>query len=157
MVKLIIVILIVVGIILSAPFAYREYTVWDASNPADDDSRVNELFLAFTPKVNVVDVSASVDANLGTPLIDIRSIEEYDLGHIPGAVLIPEQELYKEFSNKFPEKNTKIFVYGRNNQQSAVATRLLRNMGYVSFYLINGFSGWQKNGYKVDKTNSMYF
>jgi len=157
MIKLIIICLIVVGLVLSAPFAYQEYTIWDATNPEDDDSRFNELLLAFTPKINALDVSASLDANLGVPVIDTRSVEEYDAGHIPGAILIPEPRLYEEFPKKYPEKNIRVFVYGSNDQQSAAASRLLRNMGYVSLYIIDGLRGWQKVGLKTEKTNSMYF
>ena len=147
----------IAGLAFASPFAYGQYTIWDADDPWDDDSILNALFLSVTPKVSIGDVRNSLDFNLGVPIADVRSKEEYDQEHIPGSVLIPGPRILTDFPKAFPEKNIKIYIYASNNQSAGVAVRLLRNMGYSAYYIINGLSAWQRAGFQTEKTHSLYF
>lgn len=157
MIKFLIIVVTIVGLIVYSPYAYRDYTIWDASNPEDDTSTINQVLNSFTTKTTIYDVSQSVDFNLGTPIVDVRSEEEYDKGHIPGSVSVPEPELYEEFPKKFSDINIKVFVYGENEYQAGVATRLLRSMGYTAYSMPEGISGWEKAGLQIQRRNTMYF
>lgn len=157
MFKFILVVAFVVAIFLLATWGYGKYVIWDAQNPNDDASALNKILTSLTPTVRVGDIQSSLNFNEGHFIIDIRSEEEYDAGHIPGAIWIPEGKLYSHASEKIHQSNNKVFVYGNTSESGAVSARLLRHMGYTAFYLQEGMGAWQKAGFKTEKLNSMYF
>lgn len=157
MIKFIILVVIVVGLVLLAPIAYRQYTISDAANPNDDESSVNDILLSMTPKILVTEVRQERDFNVTVPIVDTRKPDDYDIKHIAGAVSIPQEKLREEYPKKFPEKNSKVYVYGYDDNKAAIATRLLLDMGYSAFYIDNGLKDWENAGFGTEKTNSMYF
>lgn len=74
-------------------------------------------------------------------LLDVRSIEEYQEGHIPHAHLIPLPELAKRLV-ELP-KNQSIFVYCRSGQRANQAKKLLCSSGFTSVYNIGGVVQWK--------------
>jgi|WetSurMetagenome_2_1015567.scaffolds.fasta_scaffold214784_2 phage shock protein E len=75
-------------------------------------------------------------------LLDVRTSEEYAEGHIPGAVLLPYDELAAKF--KEPDKGRPIVVYCRTGRRSAIAADTLRDMGYVNVSDFGGYSNWKR-------------
>ncbi|MCL7414553.1 MAG: rhodanese-like domain-containing protein [ANME-2 cluster archaeon] len=83
-------------------------------------------------------------------LLDVRTQEEYDAGHIEGAVLIPYDELpdrLDEVPNDLP-----ILVYCRTARRSAIASTTLTDNGYPDVYnMLGGIVDWEKKGYPIEK------
>jgi phage shock protein E len=75
-------------------------------------------------------------------LLDVRTAEEYAEGHIPGAVLIPYDELAVNF--KEPDKGRPIVVYCRSGRRSAIAADTLKHMGYVNVSDFGGYTNWKR-------------
>jgi rhodanese-related sulfurtransferase len=70
------------------------------------------------------------ELDAGALLIDVRTQEEFDTGHIKNAVLFPLQDIDQ---GKLPteDKTTKLYVYCRSGNRSAQATRIFEKAGYV--------------------------
>lgn len=75
-------------------------------------------------------------------ILDVRSEAEYEQGHIPGALLLPLDQLEDEIANCFPNKETRIYVYCRSGVRSKIAARLLDQMGYQQIYEFGGILDW---------------
>lgn len=85
-------------------------------------------------------------------LIDVRTPEEFAQGRIPGAVLVPLQELEAKIIKAVPDKNTYFIVYCRSGRRSTVAANTLKKMGYTNFRNYKGsFNEWVKKGNMVEK------
>lgn len=72
--------------------------------------------------------------NDGATVIDIRSPQEFNEGHINGAINIPDYEIRKSISKYIPRKNQQIVVYCGTGIRSKNAQRALQRMGYNNVY-----------------------
>ena len=70
----------------------------------------------------------------GAILIDIRSPQEYNEGHLEGAIVLPEYEIYSKAKKILPNKNQTIIVYCGNGIRSKKSQRIMRRMGYTKVY-----------------------
>jgi rhodanese-related sulfurtransferase len=77
-------------------------------------------------------------------LLDVRTPEEFQRGHIQGATLIPVQVLDEEVSKLQGEKNKRVIVYCQTGNRSVKASRILVDHGYTPLNLKGGFIAWQK-------------
>lgn len=140
--------IILAAVLIGISFGYKQFAIWDASNPHDDESAINKRLLPLTPTVS--DQEALNAKSQGIPIIDVRSEEEYASGHITGAILIPEQTLYETIPKMFPIKSQRIYLYCHSGHRGAVSTRLLRVMGYTNaFNIKNGLEGWESFNYPL--------
>ena len=73
----------------------------------------------------------------GAVLIDVRSPQEYNEGHLPGAINIPEYEI-RRIKNEVPKLNQQIIVYCQYGGRSRDAYNMLRKMGYTNIYSLKG-------------------
>ncbi len=80
-------------------------------------------------------------------LIDVRTPQEYNSGHIAGAINIPLQELSARQS-EIPQ-DTPLVLYCRSGNRSAQAANLLERNGYSSIYDMGGTIQWTGAGYPL--------
>ena len=73
-------------------------------------------------------------------LLDVRTAEEYAAGFIPGAVLLPYDEIQAKF--KEPDKGRPIVVYCRSGRRSAIARAALLAMGYTNVSDFGAYTKW---------------
>lgn len=78
----------------------------------------------------------------GVTVVDVRTAEEYEQGHIEGAVLIPNETIGQENIDKLPKKDAVILVYCRSGRRSADAASKLVGLGYSKVYDFGGISDW---------------
>ena len=69
----------------------------------------------------------------GAILIDVRSKQEFNFGHIHGAINIPVEQLGNKL-NKIKNKNKAIITYCASGMRSASAKRFLRSIGFAEVY-----------------------
>ena len=81
-------------------------------------------------QISGVEAKALMDSESGYIIIDARTQSEYDEGHIPGAILIPEYEIADRAENELPDKNQLILVYCRSGRRSKIAAEELVKLGY---------------------------
>lgn len=80
--------------------------------------------------------------NPDTIVLDVRSPQEYNEGHITGAINIPEYELNSKIKNIASNINSKIIVYCLSGNRSKKAIKTLKKIGYHNLYnLENGIEG----------------
>lgn len=70
----------------------------------------------------------------GAILVDVRSPQEYEEGHLENSILIPEYEIRSNILNMLPNKNQMIIVYCSSGIRSKKAQRILWQMGYTNVY-----------------------
>ena len=75
-------------------------------------------------------------------LLDARSEEEFSEGHIPGAIVIPHDEIEERAESKTPEKDIPVFVYCRSGRRSKIAAEALVALGYSEVYEFGGIIDW---------------
>ena len=76
-------------------------------------------------------------------ILDVREQDEYDSGHIPGAVLLPVGTIDEEIAAEIiPEKNSAVLVYCRSGNRSKTASSALAELGYTNIYEFGGINTW---------------
>src|SRR5215208_1174600 len=88
-------------------------------------------------------------ARSDTPaFLDVRERDEWEEGHIPGAVWIPRGNLESRVEQSLPDREQPVIVYCAGGSRSAFATRTLQDLGYTSVVnLAGGFTDWKRNGF----------
>jgi molybdopterin/thiamine biosynthesis adenylyltransferase/rhodanese-related sulfurtransferase len=80
-------------------------------------------------------------------LVDVRERDEWEEGHIPGAVHIPRGNLESRIEQAVPERDRPIVLYCAGGSRSAFAAKSLAEMGYTDVVsLAGGFTDWKRNG-----------
>lgn len=76
-------------------------------------------------------------------ILDVREQDEYDSGHIPGAVLLPVGTIDEETAAEvIPEKDSTVLVYCRSGNRSQAASSVLAELGYSNIYEFGGINTW---------------
>lgn len=75
-------------------------------------------------------------------ILDVRSQTEFDEGHIPNAVLLPDSEIKTKAEEVLTDKEQTILVYCRSGRRSAAAAKELIAMGYTRVYDFGGINDW---------------
>ena len=86
------------------------------------------------------DINEWVEKYRGTSdavLLDVRTKEEFDEGHIPDSINLSVQYISKA-EELIKEKGTALFVYCRSGRRSGNATVFLKRMGYTNVVNIGG-------------------
>lgn len=91
-----------------------------------------------------------MDSEKDRIILDVRSREEYDQGHIPGAILIPDTEIEAKAADLLPDKDQLILVYCRSGRRSKLAAQSLADLGYTNIREFGGILDWP---YEVVKDN----
>ena len=78
----------------------------------------------------------------GHVVVDVRRQNEYDAGHIPGAILIPNETIGSDTSKVLPDYDQIILVYCRSGNRSKQASEKLAAMGYKNVYEFGGINSW---------------
>ena len=83
-----------------------------------------------------------MDSEEGCIILDVRTREEYDQGHIPGAILIPNTEIEAKAADLLPDKGQLILVYCRSGRRSKLAAQSLADLGYTNIREFGGILDW---------------
>ena len=89
-----------------------------------------------------------MDSEEGYIILDVRAQEEYDEGHIPGAILIPHTEIDARAEEVLTDKDQLILVYCRSGRRSKLAAEALVELGYTNIKEFGGIIDWP---YEVEK------
>ena len=81
-------------------------------------------------------------------ILDTREQDEFDEGHIPGAILIPYTEIENKAEEMLPDKDKLILVYCRSGRRSKIAAEALSKLGYTKVKEFGGIIDWP---YEVEK------
>ena len=112
-----------------------------------------EVIRQIKQQVDEVD-PAEVSEHLGNGvvLVDVRESEEWDRGHIPGAVHVPRGYLESRIDAAVGDRDARVILYCASGQRSALAAHTLSSLlGYTNVAsMTGGITLWKDRGYKVD-------
>ena len=94
-------------------------------------------------QISGAEAKALMDSESGYIIIDARTQSEYDEGHIPGAVLIPEYEIADRAEKELLDKDQLILVYCRSGRRSKIAAEELVKLGYTNVKEFGGIIDWE--------------
>ena len=94
-------------------------------------------------QISGAEAKALMDSEGGYIIIDARTQKEYDQGHIPGAILIPEYEIADRAEKELPDKDQLILVYCRSGRRSKIAAEELVKLGYTNVKEFGGITDWE--------------
>lgn len=83
-----------------------------------------------------------MDTGAGYVILDVREQDEYDAGHIPGAILIPYTQIEEKANEMLPDKDQLILVYCRSGRRSKIAAEALAELGYTNIKEFGGIIDW---------------
>jgi adenylyltransferase/sulfurtransferase len=114
-----------------------------------------QLLAQVKAEIDEVDaVRARELVESGDPLIvDVREQDEWDEGHVPGAIHIPRGYLESRIEGAAPDRSQQILLYCSAGNRSAFAAKTLQELGYEEpVSLAGGFTDWKRNGFPVELT-----
>ena len=94
-------------------------------------------------QISGAEAKALMDSESGYIIIDARTQSEYDEGHIPGAILIPEYEIADRAEKELLDKKQLILVYCRSGRRSKIAAEELVKLGYTNVKEFGGIIDWE--------------
>ena len=94
--------------------------------------------------VNITAEEAKVimESEEGYIILDVREQDEFDAGHIPGAILIPYTQIDEKAKDMLPDKDQLILVYCRSGRRSKIAADSLVELGYTNIKEFGGIIDW---------------
>ena len=83
-----------------------------------------------------------MDTQEGYIILDVREQDEFDQGHIPGAILIPYTRIELDAEDLLPDLDQLILVYCRSGRRSKIAAEALVELGYTNIKEFGGILDW---------------
>jgi len=90
----------------------------------------------------------TAESRLGqSTFLDVRELDEFEQGTIPGAVFIPRGHLESKIENQISDHGTPIVIYCAGGIRSAFAAKTLQELGYTDVVsMAGGFGRWKDQG-----------
>ena len=93
-------------------------------------------------KITAEEAKERMDKDEKVVILDVRTEEEYQEGHVPGAIVIPNETISSEPLEELPDIDQEILVYCRSGNRSAQAAKKLAEAGYTQVYDFGGIIDW---------------
>lgn len=84
-----------------------------------------------------------IDSDTDYIILDVRTQDEYEAGHIPDAICIDHSEISVKAEKILPEKDKLILVYCRSGRRSKIAAQSLVDLGYTNVKEFGGIIDWK--------------
>ena len=92
--------------------------------------------------ITAEEAKSIMDREEGYVILDVRTQEEYEEKHIPGAILIPDYEIAEKAEEILTDKDQLILVYCRSGRRSKLAAEALVELGYTNIREFGGIIDW---------------
>lgn len=93
-------------------------------------------------KISQDEAKKMMEKDDGHVIVDVRREDEFASGHIPGAVLIPNESIGTDKPAELPDPDQIILVYCRSGNRSAQASQKLADLGYTNVFDFGGIMTW---------------
>ena len=113
-----------------------------AGTAEPSDTLQTDAVAATYRQVNTAEAVALMDSEEGYIILDVRTIDEYNAGHIPDAVCVPNESIGSEDIPELPKKDQLILVYCRSGRRSKEAAQKLADLGYTNIIEFGGIIDW---------------
>ncbi len=78
----------------------------------------------------------------GYIILDVRTQEEFQQGHIPDAICVPNESIGGTQPDQLPDTEQRIFIYSRSGNRSKQAAKKLADLGYTNLVEFGGINSW---------------
>lgn len=95
-------------------------------------------------KISMSEGIRRMESDEGYILLDVRRADEFEAGHIPGAVNLPNEEIGSEDIPSLPDKEQTIYIYCRSGNRSKQAADKLLALGYTNLIEFGGIIDYCK-------------
>lgn len=92
--------------------------------------------------ITAEEATSRIDSEDKVIILDVRSQLEYEMEHIPGAIVIPNEHITDKMPELLPDLDAEILVYCRSGSRSAQAAKKLIAIGYTNVYDFGGIMAW---------------
>ena len=93
-------------------------------------------------QITMDEAVAMMESETGYIILDVRTVSEYESGHIPGAICIPNETIGTSEIPELPDKDQLILVYCRSGNRSKQASTKLAALGYTNIVEFGGINTW---------------
>jgi len=101
-------------------------------------------------EISTIEAHERLESSDGSIFVDVREPDEWEEGHVPGAVYTGRGRLEQRIEGLVPDKSTPLVVYCSAGSRSAFATKALEELGYLNVVNVaGGFSEWKRNGFEM--------
>lgn len=104
-----------------------------------EENNVNNTYIEMITTNEVKKIIDNYEEYSDTVIVDVRTLDEYESGHLKGAVNVPVSEI----KNIDISKDKKIVVYCRSGSRSNTAAKELIKLGYEKVYDMGGINDWK--------------
>lgn len=94
-------------------------------------------------QISMNEAIAMMEKETNYIILDVRTWSEYNSGHIPNAICIPNETIGTDDITELPDKNQIIFVYCRSGNRSKQAAEKLSALNYTNIYEFGGIIDWK--------------
>lgn len=106
------------------------------ASPEESGGKINYQQVTAAEAVSLMDTEEEYI------ILDVRTREEYENEHIPGAICIPNETIGAKEIPELPDKNQLILVYCRSGNRSKQAAEKLAALGYTNIVEFGGIIDW---------------
>ena len=92
--------------------------------------------------ISAAECKKIIDEQDGYVILDVRTQEEFDEGHIEGAILVPDYDIATKIESVLTDKNQLILVYCRSGRRSALAAKEMISLSYTNVLDFGGIIDW---------------
>ncbi len=117
-----------------------------------------EVLRQIKNRIEEIDPSDARDlASNGAVLVDVREIDEWSAGHIPGAKHVPKSYLESRIEGAAADRSQHVILYCQSGNRSAWAARtMIEDLGYEHVEsMTGGFTLWKDRGYDVEHPRTL--
>ncbi len=93
-------------------------------------------------QISQEEAKALMDSEEECLILDVRTLEEYNGGHIPNAICIPNETISVSVVDTLPDKDQLILLYCRSGNRSRQAAEKLVSLGYTNIKEFGGINTW---------------
>ena len=127
-------------ILLPAVIALTAVLILTGCGSSADDKTADDK--KTYSQVSPEEAAAMMEEETDYIILDVRTQEEYETAHIPGAICIPNETIGTEDIPELPDKEQLILVYCRSGNRSKQASEKLAKQGYTNIVEFGGINSW---------------
>ncbi|WP_180237161.1 rhodanese-like domain-containing protein [Lacimicrobium alkaliphilum] len=106
--------------------------------------------LCMAQSTELVSPEQVKQSNQDFRIIDVRSLEEYNNGHVPGALNIPHHDIANHAGLLPADTEQPVVLYCRSGRRAGLAASELKKMGYNNLFLMQGdMPAWREKGFDI--------
>jgi len=114
-----------------------------------------DLLAQLRGEIDEIDTTSARDLS-DAVFVDVREQDEWDEGHIPGALYLGRGHLESRIETAVPDKARQVVVYCQSGNRSVFATKSLEELGYENVAsLAGGYTDWKRNGFPTQIPESL--